>query len=65
MYEDEKGVTRIDTKRYPGEIGLTLELCAGIMDKDHTPEEIAQMELMEECGYKVPLESLRKISTFK
>nr|KAG5714435.1 hypothetical protein BaRGS_006881 [Batillaria attramentaria] len=64
-HEDESGQTRVDTSKYPGSLGLTLELCAGILDKDHTPQQTAQMELMEECGYKVPLDSIRKITAFR
>ena len=42
--------------------GITLELCAGIIDKaDKTPREIARMEIFEECGYDVPLEAVEEI----
>ncbi|MDE5603554.1 MAG: NUDIX hydrolase [Helicobacter sp.] len=47
------------------EIGYTYELCAGITDKsDKTLEEIAQEEILEECGYNVPLEEIHKITEF-
>jgi 8-oxo-dGTP pyrophosphatase MutT (NUDIX family) len=32
---------------------MTLELCAGIVDKSLSLVEIAQEEILEECGYKV------------
>ncbi len=44
--------------------GITLELCAGIVDKDLSLQEIAQEEIEEECGYKVPLENISKITSF-
>ena len=37
--------------------GFTLELCAGIIDKEGlSPIEIAKEEVLEETGYDVPLE---------
>jgi len=41
--------------------GITLELCAGIIDKAKTPREIARMEILEECGYDVPLEQVEEV----
>lgn len=35
------------------EKGYTYELCAGIMDKNLTPEKTATEEVFEETGYKV------------
>ncbi|WP_104722566.1 NUDIX hydrolase [Helicobacter mesocricetorum] len=47
------------------EIGWTYELCAGITDKsDKTLKEIAQEEILEECGYDVPLQEIHKITEF-
>ncbi len=43
---------------------FTYELCAGIIDKDKSLEEIAQEEIQEECGYRVPLDQIEKISSF-
>jgi len=42
----------------------TYELCAGIIDKDVSIEQIAKEEIDEECGYNVPLESIEKITSF-
>jgi len=36
--------------------GLTIELCAGIVDKNLSLEQIAKEEIEEECGYEVALE---------
>ena len=52
----------IDTSKFPGSLGLTVELCAGITDKDKTLEQTMQEELEEEIGYKVPLDRISKVS---
>jgi UDP-sugar diphosphatase len=44
--------------------GMTIELCAGIVDKDLTLAQIAQEEIEEECGYAVPLQSIERITSF-
>ena len=44
--------------------GVTLELCAGILDKDLSLEEIASEEIYEECGFKVEADKLSKITSF-
>ncbi len=44
--------------------GYMYELCAGIVDKQCSNIQIAQEEILEECGYDVPLESIEKISSF-
>lgn len=44
--------------------GMMYELCAGIVDKDTSNAQIAKEEILEECGYDVPVESLEKISSF-
>ena len=42
--------------------GITIELCAGIVDKDLTLREIAMEEIEEECGYAVPLKDIERIT---
>jgi UDP-sugar diphosphatase len=42
--------------------GYTYELCAGIVDKDKSLEQIAIEEVYEECGYKI--DSVEKITSF-
>ncbi len=44
--------------------GMTLELCAGIIDKDLSLKQIAQEEVEEECGYRVCVDSIEKITSF-
>lgn len=54
----------IDVKCYPATLGLTLELCAGIVDKDKSLVEIAREELREECGYEAPISAFEQITTY-
>lgn len=44
--------------------GMTIELCAGIVDKDLSLVEIAKEEIEEECGFDVSVEALEKITSF-
>ena len=44
--------------------GMTVELCAGIVDKKLSLAEIAMEEIEEECGYKVSVEEIEKIISF-
>jgi len=46
------------------ENGMTVELCAGIVDKDISLAQIAQEEIEEECGYAVSLEQIERITAF-
>jgi len=43
---------------------FTYELCAGLIDKDLTLEEIVQEEIEEECGFNVPLSRIERINSF-
>ncbi|KAJ8914383.1 hypothetical protein NQ315_017473 [Exocentrus adspersus] len=60
--EDRK--SEIDILKYPPRIGITLELCAGIVDKKITLKEIAKEEILEECGYDIPINKLEKIGSY-
>jgi len=44
--------------------GVTIELCAGLVDKDLTLEQIASEEILEETGFKVDARDLEKITSF-
>ena len=44
--------------------GMTIELCAGIVDKELSLAEIAKEEVEEECGYDIPLSNIQKITSF-
>ena len=56
---------KIDTLKYPGQRGVTLEMCAGIVDKNAALEEVARMEALEECGYDVPLANFEHVKTYR
>ncbi|XP_051511508.1 uridine diphosphate glucose pyrophosphatase NUDT14-like isoform X2 [Myxocyprinus asiaticus] len=50
----------------PASAGVTYELCAGLVDKpDLSLEEIARQEVLEECGYDVPVTKLRRITSYR
>ncbi len=44
--------------------GYTYELCAGIVDKAKPLEKIVHEEVLEECGYDVPLEAIERVTSF-
>jgi len=44
--------------------GETIELCAGIVDKDLPLVQIAVEEIEEECGYSVPLDAIERVTAF-
>jgi len=44
--------------------GFTYELCAGIVDKESSLEQIAKEEIDEECGYDVALTNLQRVTSF-
>ena len=48
-----------------GAVGITLELCAGIVDKDKSIAEIAREEVEEECGYKVKIDEMQFVQNFR
>ena len=41
---------QVDTDKFPGSLGLTLELCAGIVDKELSLQEIAVEEVRTLLG---------------
>lgn len=43
--------------------GYTYELCAGLMDKNLSPEQTVKEEIIEEVGYDVKLEDIEKITS--
>lgn len=58
-------IENIDLEKYPPKIGVTLELCAGIVDKNLSLVEIAREEVLEECGYDVPIDRIEEIMTYR
>lgn len=45
--------------------GVIYEMCAGLVDKEHTVTQIAKEEVLEELGYEVPIRNIRKLKTLK
>lgn len=41
------------------------ELCAGILDKKKTLLEMAQDEVLEECGFRVPQDNFEPITSYQ
>ncbi|KAK9309443.1 hypothetical protein QLX08_000923 [Tetragonisca angustula] len=64
-HDGVKKLGPVDLKQYPPSLGLTLELCAGIVDKDKSFVEIAKDEVREECGYEAPIEDFKYVITFR
>lgn len=63
--EDRQMHSEIDTQKYPPEKGITIEMCAGIVDKNLSLAEIAREEILEECGYSVPISALELIGSYR
>ena len=61
--EDEINAKKVDVNKYPATLGITIELCAGMVDKEMSIVEIAVDELREECGYEAPASAFEKINT--
>lgn len=43
--------------------GMSVELCAGLVDKNASFKQIAKEEIEEECGYSVELENIDHVIT--
>ncbi|XP_064781126.1 uridine diphosphate glucose pyrophosphatase NUDT14 [Oncorhynchus masou masou] len=64
--EEKEGAAVGGGETPPGSVGMTYELCAGLVDKaDLSLEEIARQEVLEECGYDVPVTKLRRITSYR
>lgn len=44
---------------------MSLELCAGLQDKDKTIVQMAKEEVLEETGYSVPIENFESLHIYK
>lgn len=65
LQPEDRELDLIDTDEYPAALGVTLELCAGIVDKDKPLLEIACEEVLEECGYHVKLTDLELVNSYR
>lgn len=57
-------VEDLSTVFTPSSNGMTYELCAGVVDSDNSYEQITKEEILEECGYDVPLNCIEKITSY-
>lgn len=56
----------IDWSKVPASLGVTIELCAGILDNAKLgAKETAKQEVLEECGYDVPLENFQYVISYR
>lgn len=63
---DENGsYDSVDWSKYPASLGYTLELCAGIIDKNKPIIEIVREEVLEECGYSVPVSQIERVTSYR
>lgn len=52
----------VDFDKYPPQMGITTELCAGLVDKSGlSKKEIAKDEILEECGYDVSVDQIEEV----
>lgn len=49
----------------PASDGVTYELCSGIVDKNIGLKSLVKQEILEECGYDVPEDKIRRITSFR
>ncbi|ODM92426.1 Uridine diphosphate glucose pyrophosphatase [Orchesella cincta] len=60
-----ESLNSIDWSKVPLETGITLEIPGGIIDENMTAAEAIKQEVLEECGYDVPLSSFENIGEFR
>ncbi|GBP22859.1 Uridine diphosphate glucose pyrophosphatase [Eumeta japonica] len=63
--KEDRAKSTINTDKYPGSLGVALEMCAGIVDKNKSLDEIAREEVLEECGYNVEASDLSKVMSYR
>lgn len=65
-FERGRQPSDIDWTQHSMSIGMTLELCAGIVDKNEMPlVQVMKEEICEECGYDVPIDRISVITKFR
>ncbi|XP_013193719.1 uridine diphosphate glucose pyrophosphatase NUDT14 [Amyelois transitella] len=63
--DEDRENSVIDTEKYPASLGICLEMCAGIIDKKLSIEDIAREEVLEECGYNVDVSQLQRVMSYR
>nr|CDJ97233.1 NUDIX hydrolase domain containing protein [Haemonchus contortus] len=59
-----KKLSEVRWSDYEASHGYTMELCAGLIDKDISIVDVMKEEIEEECGYAVKSENIHLIATF-
>ena len=68
---DKEEVILVEQARVPvmvaskGKICYITEACAGLVDKEASIPQIVKEEILEECGYDVPLENIKHLKTLR
>ncbi|ODM88018.1 Uridine diphosphate glucose pyrophosphatase [Orchesella cincta] len=55
----------VDWDKVSPNLGITLELCAGIVDETLNLNEIVKKEVLEECGYEIPSENFQRVTSYR
>lgn len=55
----------LNLKKYSAKLGITLELCGGMIDnKLLSPAQVAREKILEKCGFDVPVGRLKEVLKF-
>lgn len=64
--QNASSIGDIDFTKQDPKSAITYEFCAGIVDKKHlSSKEHAQVELLEECGYSVDIDSIETVAKYR
>ena len=59
-------IEAVDFTKQDPKYAITYEFCAGILDKKHlSNKEHARMELLEECGFAVDIDTIESVNTYR
>ncbi|XP_037944065.1 uridine diphosphate glucose pyrophosphatase NUDT14-like, partial [Teleopsis dalmanni] len=65
VYSSGGSLKEVDLEKFSPQLGITTEMCAGIVDKKKSWVEIAREEVLEECGYDVCVDRLEEVLTYR
>ena len=64
--QQASSITDIDFTKQDAKYAVTYEFCAGIIDKKNlSNKEHAQVELLEECGFAVDINSIESVAKYR
>ncbi|CAF2137250.1 unnamed protein product [Rotaria magnacalcarata] len=64
--QNASSIANIDFTKQNPKSAITYEFCAGIIDKKHlSNKEHARVELLEECGYSVDINSIESVAKYR